>query len=1011
MKTQHAFSQSDWGGSAIGRAIIIWIAITTAALAQGSATLQHSLFSNTVLPSDVAGRSIAVDGNIAVVGVPAQKMVKVYNATTGVLLHLFEPVTSGPFAILGPFGEAVAISGTRIAVGAPSSGSDSKVLIYDLASATPNVPVATLDLPSIPNPSSQDDHFGRAVAISGTMVVVGAPQFAHGSATNPGRVFVFDIAGATPDTPLFTFSGPSALAVDFGRVVAISGSRIVVGTSGSQVFVFDMTSATPTVPVLTLDSNQGGTDNFGHAIGIDGNRIVVGASELPTQGSGSAYVYDVTSATPTAPVHTLTNPAEGVAFGFAVAISGTRVVVGGANVNSLETETTYVYDLANATPTTPVVTINDPGPGGDDQFGQAVALSGARLIIGAPHDDTIAPSGGIGYSYDLAGTTPTVPGALLNAPTPTKGDKFGISTAISGARVVVAANIADRAFVYDLGSITPTVPAFVFEQEGASAVDINGVLVAVGSNDAEQVKVFDLASATPTTPVLVIDDPNPGAFTAFGSCVAISGTRMVVGEPMEDAGGVDVGRAHVYDLASATPTVPVATLTNPAPADSGNFGGAVDISGTRFVVGAIGDATGADHAGIAYVYDLANATPTVPVVVLNNPAPAEYDVFGSQVAISGTRVAVAATGDDTTTENAGSVYIFDLAGATPAVPVLTLNNPHLVANETSQFGQAIALSGQMLVAGAIYGVAGRAYVYDFASTTPTVPAAILENPTPAQGDVFGGAVAADGGTFVVGAPQDDTIRLDKGAAYVFGVSPHSPEIDVRQPANVLLTDGAASVNFGLEPVGTNTSRTFTILNIGNTPLTGLGITLDGAGASSFSITASPVAPVPGPNGSTTFTVLFAATTGGVKSASLHIASNDADEAPFDIALTGRRLSFIEDGDGDGLNDASEFNLAALGFDWQLNQTALVNTYYANANGSGLYTPAQVQALHVGVPIIQRNAATGVFTLTIGVEKSTNLSTFAPFPMSAPQTRINGQGKLEFEFTVPDNAAFFRLEPP
>jgi len=26
-----------------------------------------------------------------------------------------------------------------------------------------------------------------------------------------------------------------------------------------------------------------------------------------------------------------------------------------------------------------------------------------------------------------------------------------------------------------------------------------------------------------------------------------------------------------------------------------------------------------------------------------------------------------------------------------------------------------------------------------------------------------------------------------------------------------------------------------------------------------------------------------------------------------------------------------------------------------------------------------------------------------------QTTINGQGKLEFQFTSPDNAAFFRLE--
>jgi hypothetical protein len=30
-------------------------------------------------------------------------------------------------------------------------------------------------------------------------------------------------------------------------------------------------------------------------------------------------------------------------------------------------------------------------------------------------------------------------------------------------------------------------------------------------------------------------------------------------------------------------------------------------------------------------------------------------------------------------------------------------------------------------------------------------------------------------------------------------------------------------------------------------------------------------------------------------------------------------------------------------------------------------------------------------------------------MTVPQTTINGAGKLEFQFTVPDNAAFFRVE--
>ncbi|MGZ8939877.1 MAG: hypothetical protein ACXW32_11760, partial [Limisphaerales bacterium] len=64
-----------------------------------------------------------------------------------------------------------------------------------------------------------------------------------------------------------------------------------------------------------------------------------------------------------------------------------------------------------------------------------------------------------------------------------------------------------------------------------------------------------------------------------------------------------------------------------------------------------------------------------------------------------------------------------------------------------------------------------------------------------------------------------------------------------------------------------------------------GITIDGADAASFVVTGNPTAPVT-PGGNTTFTVRFAPTTIGTKTATLHIANNDTDENPFDITLTG-----------------------------------------------------------------------------------------------------------------------------
>lgn len=80
---------------------------------------------------------------------------------------------------------------------------------------------------------------------------------------------------------------------------------------------------------------------------------------------------------------------------------------------------------------------------------------------------------------------------------------------------------------------------------------------------------------------------------------------------------------------------------------------------------------------------------------------------------------------------------------------------------------------------------------------------------------------------------------------------------------------------------------------------------------------------------------------------------------------------------------------------------------ANPNSYGLYSLTQVQSLNVGTPLLVKNPTTGKFKLTVGVEKSTNLVNFTPMPIPGSAV-INSQGKMEFEFTSTDNAAFFRV---
>ena len=112
----------------------------------------------------------------------------------------------------------------------------------------------------------------------------------------------------------------------------------------------------------------------------------------------------------------------------------------------------------------------------------------------------------------------------------------------------------------------------------------------------------------------------------------------------------------------------------------------------------------------------------------------------------------------------------------------------------------------------------------------------------------------------------------------------APVIAVLNPLGANLANGNTN-DFGSLAVGTNTSHTFTITNTGSANLTVSGISIDGGDAASFTVTSIPLAPV-SPGGTAAFTVRYAPAGSGAKNATLHIASNDSTNNPFNIVLTG-----------------------------------------------------------------------------------------------------------------------------
>lgn len=114
-----------------------------------------------------------------------------------------------------------------------------------------------------------------------------------------------------------------------------------------------------------------------------------------------------------------------------------------------------------------------------------------------------------------------------------------------------------------------------------------------------------------------------------------------------------------------------------------------------------------------------------------------------------------------------------------------------------------------------------------------------------------------------------------------------PDITVQQPFGRNLVDGVAKKNLGSRAVGFPTAaRYFTISNVGTGSLTGMVIIKGGTNAGDFILAQSAKTPL-APGDSTTFKVKFKPTATGTRNAAIHIKSNDPDENPFDIKLTGK----------------------------------------------------------------------------------------------------------------------------
>jgi len=182
------------------------------------------------------------------------------------------------------------------------------------------------------------------------------------------------------------------------------------------------------------------------------------------------------------------------------------------------------------------------------------------------------------------------------------------------------------------------------------------------------------------------------------------------------------------------------------------------------------------------------------------------DGLGNSVAVSGDYAVAGATGEDGALgTNQGAAYVFERNyGGNDnwgQVAKLTAGSD---AEDSSYFGQSVAIDGDFIVVGANSkddGAnldRGAAYVFDRNSGGQDNwgQVAKLTASDAADFDEFGWSVAISGDYVVVGAYREDDIVSDRGAAYVFDRNSPSSD-DWGEVAKLTASDEGAGDRFGI----------------------------------------------------------------------------------------------------------------------------------------------------------------------------------------------------------------------
>ncbi|MFI4854189.1 MAG: PQQ-binding-like beta-propeller repeat protein [Phycisphaerales bacterium JB065] len=342
-----------------------------------------------------------------------------------------------------------------------------------------------------------------------------------------------------------------AVAIDAGRVVIGSPFNDKAGTDTGTVYVYNALTGSEIVKFRASDAAP--NDTLGHSVAIDGTLVAAGAMNADSilySNSGAAYLFDVTTGnqlfkfTPDTPV-------PGGQFGNAIALDGGVVAVGAHYYGVSGSQPGYVY-LFDATTGTQSRVLTASDGANEDQFGWSVDIADGLVVVGAPRDDDNGNNSGSVYVFDASTGTQLW---KLTASDGAAQDRFGWSVAIHNDLIAVGSYLHDAnasnagaVYLYDaqtgaeLTKITSPSPA-ANDWFGFDVALDDDILVALSGKSP--VYTFDLNSGVALEELAGSDSVSGDS---FGYTAAVWEGIAVVGALYDDDNGTDSGSAYVFDV-------------------------------------------------------------------------------------------------------------------------------------------------------------------------------------------------------------------------------------------------------------------------------------------------------------------------------------------------------------------------------------------------------------------------------------------------------------------------------